>query len=65
LLLNVASLDAAKATSGLVVMAAKRIEPVFLYKRWIEAFDAVSSLRNNSSVVMGVPGSLPVRSILY
>ena len=42
MVLNLASLDIANATSGLVEMAANRMEPVFRWKRWIDAFVAVS-----------------------
>ena len=64
-MLNLANLDTAKAISGRVVIAAKRMEPVFLWKLWIEAFEAgVTSSLERSSPIIGMLDSLPSSSTL-
>ncbi len=54
--LNFDSLEAAKAMSGLVVMAAKSMPPIFLWYRSLDASVAFSDVGNNSAVAIGVSG---------
>ena len=66
--MNLISLEIANAMSSWVVMAAKRMEPVFVWYEWIEVFEAIVSLGRislgRSSSIISVSGSLPIKSTL-
>ncbi len=55
--LNLDNLKTAKAISGLVVMAAKNIPPIFLWYRSLEMSVAFFEIRNNSIMAIGVSGA--------